>query len=68
MVSGKRKIKGLSKLFKVVRLILDEMKWTVNLPNYQEENTDTVRKRSHIAVDKRSKRSTEDTEKNEVIR
>lgn len=44
------------------------MKWTVNLPNYQEENTDTLRKRRHIAVDKGSKRSSEDTEKNEVNR
>lgn len=55
LVSEKKK--GLSKLLKVVRLILEEMKLTVNLPNYQKENTDTFKKRSHMANDKESKRA-----------
>lgn len=64
MVSGGKK--GLSKLLKVVRLILEEMKLTVNLPNYQKENTDTFKKRSHMPSDKESKRSAEGTKNNEV--
>ena len=57
---------GLSKLLKVVRLILEEMKLTVNLPNYQKENSDILKTRSQIAVDKESKRSMEDMKNNEV--
>ena len=57
---------GFCKLLKVVRQILEEIKLTVNLPNYQKENIDTLKKRSHRARDKKSKRSVEDTKNNEV--
>ena len=52
------------------------MKLTINLPNYQKENPDTVKKRRdiyiyiyiYIARDKKNKRSKEDTKKNEELK
>ena len=47
--------------------MLEEIKLAINLQNYQKENTNTLKKKSHIAKDSKKKEARE-TEKNEEVK